>query len=111
VDRLRDTNRRFAETISSAAVEQVVVWRVRGSEAAVVGVPDEIAGQEVLVALIAEAGALIDEALLAERLQELLPKHATPRCVRVAATLPKTPSGKIRKARLGPVADGDWRRY
>jgi crotonobetaine/carnitine-CoA ligase len=110
VDRMRDTLRRFGENISSTAVERAVLGLAEVAECAVVGVPSELAGQEVMLVVVPADHAAIDEASLVERLRELVPTHAVPTYVQVVGELPKTANGKIRKTALVGLAAGAWRR-
>ena len=101
VDRMRDTIRRLGENISSVALEAVVQSDEEVAECAAIGVPDEATGQMVLVAVVANEGAPpIDPEALHHRLQQVLPKYMVPSIIAVCDSLPKTPTGKCRKAGL-----------
>jgi crotonobetaine/carnitine-CoA ligase len=100
VDRLRDTIRRHGENISSSAVEGVVTAEADVLECAVLGVPDPVSGQEVLLAAVPAAGVLLDPANLWARLQERLPRYMLPSYVIVCEELPHTPTSKVRKTGL-----------
>jgi crotonobetaine/carnitine-CoA ligase len=110
-DRLNDTIRRFGENISSAQVESVVTEADGVMECAVVGVPDEMSGQEIHLAVVPASGATLDPALLAARLAQVLPRYMRPSFVSIWDQLPKTPNGKIRKSELraAGVPAGAWR--
>jgi len=101
VDRLKDAIRRRGENISSFEVEREVDAHPAVLESAAVAVPSEHGEDEVLVvATLAPGQSLIAEELctfLAPR----LPRYMVPRYVRLLTEeLPKTPTGKIRKAAL-----------
>jgi crotonobetaine/carnitine-CoA ligase len=100
VDRLRDTIRRHGENISSSAVEGIVAAEPDVLECAVIGVPDPVSGQEVLLAVVPAAGVLLEPADLWARLQGQLPRYMLPSYVIVCAELPHTPTSKVRKAGL-----------
>jgi len=102
VDRLKDTLRRRGENISSFEVEDVVRSHPDVAECAVVGVPaDEDGGEdEVMVFIVAVAGAALDPAGLLAFCTPKMPAFALPRFVEVIAELPKTPSEKVRKEEL-----------
>lgn len=113
VDRLRDTIRRMGENISSSALEAVVLGDEEVQECAAIGVPDEVAGQEVLLLVVSRPGRRIDPAALFVRLEEALPRYMQPAYVLVAedATVPRTPTNKIRKVALLDAFDLEdaWR--
>jgi carnitine-CoA ligase len=99
VDRMRDTIRRLGENISASAVETVIGADPGVAECAVLGVPDPVTGQEVLLALVPAAPGF-DPADLYARLAMQLPRYALPGYIAVCATLPKTPTNKVQKTGL-----------
>jgi crotonobetaine/carnitine-CoA ligase len=101
VDRIKDTVRRFGENISGSALETIINADGELIECAVLGVPSEVAGQEVLLVVRAiDAEAFVPESLF-ERLRTQLPKHCLPAYIALRADeFPKTPNGKIRKVEL-----------
>jgi carnitine-CoA ligase len=114
VDRLRDTLRRFGENISSAALESVINTDPAVLECAVLGVPSQVAGHEVLVLVRTSEGASFDAENLYRRLIDQLPRHCLPAFIMsYHDEFPKTPNGKIRKVALkGEIeqaaAGGAW---
>ena len=109
VDRLKDAIRRRGENISSVEVEAEVYAFPGVGEVAAVGVPSEDGEEEVLVAVVAAPGSPpVDAAELVRFLVPRMPHYMVPRYVRVMASLPKTPTNKIRKVELrqqGVTAD------
>jgi crotonobetaine/carnitine-CoA ligase len=99
VGRAKDMVRRSGENISALEVEQVLRAMPAILEAAVIGVPDDTRGEEVL-ALIVPASTPPDPAAVFEHCARLLARFKVPRYLRIEASLPKTPSGKIAKAPL-----------
>jgi len=99
VGRLKDMVRRSGENISALEVEQVLRSLPEVLEAAVIGVPDETRGEEVLAVVVPAAGDLDVAAVLGFCARNLA-RFKIPRYVRVEPTLPKTPSGKVAKALL-----------
>src|ERR671917_1683015 len=84
-------------------VESALVSHPAVAEAAAVAAPDDVRGQVVRAVVVLRPGREPSEAL-AEEIQEHV-KAATapykyPRLVDFASELPKTPSGKIRRAAL-----------
>jgi acyl-coenzyme A synthetase/AMP-(fatty) acid ligase len=84
-------------------VESALVTHPAVSEAAVVGAPDEERGAVVRAVVVLREGREPDEAL-ARELQDHVRRETAPykypRIVDFAETLPRTPSGKIRRAGL-----------
>ncbi|MDR0818613.1 MAG: AMP-binding protein [Oscillospiraceae bacterium] len=99
--RLKDIITRGGENISPAEIEDLIrslFPQVR--EVAVIGVPDEHFGEEVL-ACIAAVGVTEDE--IRSVLSERLPKFKVPRYFRFFDRLPKTSTGKIARAELKSI--------
>jgi len=97
IDRIRDTIRRLGENISASAMEEVVVTDPDITDCAVIGVPDEILGQAVLLAVEPRPGIVLDAEAVARRLVDILPRHMHPAFVDVWDALPRTPNNKVRK--------------
>jgi crotonobetaine/carnitine-CoA ligase len=97
IDRKKDALRRFGENISSFEVETVVLMHPQVAEVAVYAVPAELSEDEVMVAVVAEPGAVIDVPDLSRHCEELLPYFAVPRYIDVRTALPKTANEKVRK--------------
>jgi len=100
VDRFKDSIRRRGENISSFEVEVEVSGHPAIREAAAVAVPSEHGEDEVLIAVSAVDGQIIDPAELIEYLRPRMAHFMVPRYVRIIGELPKTPTGKIEKYRI-----------
>ncbi len=102
IDRIKDCIRRRGENISATEVEDIVGELPGVAEVAAYAVPSEISGgeDEVMLALVAESGTRIDGAEVAAMAAERLPRFAAPRYVKVVAELPKTATGKVKRAVL-----------
>jgi carnitine-CoA ligase len=100
VDRFKDSIRRRGENISSFEVEVEVSGHPAIREAAAVAVPSEHGEDEVLIAVSAVDGQIIDPAELIEYLRLRMAHFMVPRYVRIMGELPKTPTGKIEKYRI-----------
>lgn len=96
--RLDDMIRRGGENIRPADVEAVLATHPGVEEVAVVGVPDEVVGQEVRAVVVPRNG--FDPMALGEFLDGRLPRFAWPRFVAVRSALPKTATQKIQAGRL-----------
>ena len=109
VDRLKDSIRRRGENISSVEVEAEVFAFPGVAEVAAVGVPSADGDQDVLVAVAATPGSPpIDAAELVRFLIPRMPHYMVPRYVRVMASLPKTPTNKIRKVEIRASRPTAW---
>ena len=100
VDRTKDAIRRRGENISSFEVEMVVNAHPDVQETAAIPVPSEWGEDEVMVVVAPKPGRTIDPAELIEFLRPRMAYFMVPRYVRVAASLPKTPTAKVQKALL-----------
>jgi crotonobetaine/carnitine-CoA ligase len=101
VDRLKDAIRRRGENISSFEVEREVDAHPAVLESAAVAVPSPHGEDEVLVVASLRPGHALTGEALCEFLAPRLPRYMVPRFVRlITDELPKTPTGKIRKAAL-----------
>jgi acetyl-CoA synthetase len=100
--------------VGPAEVEQALIEHPAVSEAAVVGVPDEVTGERIVAFVVLKTGAAEAPALngqLKGHVAKLLGSAFRPRAIHVVKELPKTQSGKIvrraiRDAYLGePIGD------
>ena len=112
VDRLSDSIRRRGENISSYAVEAAINGHDDVVDSAVVGVPDEDSGQEVLATVVVHPGSTVDGLGLLEFLVDQLPHFMVPLYIRfVYEDFERSPSGKVRKDLLRSMGtDGAWDR-
>ncbi len=103
VGRLKDMVRRGGENVACAEVEAVIGQHPDVHSAAVVGVPDDLFGEEVKVFVRLQAGCTPDRAM-AERLVEhargRLAKFKVPRYVEFVDEFPMTPSERVAKPAL-----------
>jgi acyl-CoA synthetase (AMP-forming)/AMP-acid ligase II len=100
VDRSKDMIIRGGENIYPREIEEVLYEHPKVLECAVIGIPDEVRGEEVLAVVAPKPGETIDTDELAAWTAERLAKFKTPRRYEVRDELPKTPTGKISKPPL-----------
>lgn len=100
--------RRRGEMIATDDIETAALALPGVVEAAAVGVPADNTVEEEIKLCVAGADDL-DPALLHERLQASLPRFMVPRYIDVRASLPKTPTTRVRKVVLAEDgATGVW---
>ncbi|WP_066272052.1 AMP-binding protein [Hydrogenophaga palleronii] len=102
MDRIKDVIRYRGNNVSSVEVESVLLDMPAVQEAAVIAAPSPLGGyeQEVRAVLVLAEGARFDPAAVIAHCDERLPYYAVPRYVDAVAGLPKTSTGKVRKAEL-----------
>lgn len=111
VDRVADVIRRRGENISSQEVESVLAEAPGVAAVAIVGVPSEHTDSEVLALVVPISGQTIEPEALVRFAAARLPYFMVPRYVRAIDDLPRTPTGKVRKAALRDAGVGDaWDR-
>jgi len=84
--------------VGPAEVEEALIEHAAVSEAAVIGVPDELQGEAIVAFVVTKPGFTSGIALeqeLAKHLVDALGPTFKPRAVRAVQELPKTQSGKI----------------
>ncbi len=107
--RSKDIIIRGGENIPVVAVESALYTHPRVVDAAVVGVPDERLGERACaVVVLDDAGPALELTdLNAHLLEHGVSKHYLPERLVLLDSLPKTPSGKIRKVELRGLAQSE----
>jgi crotonobetaine/carnitine-CoA ligase len=102
VDRVKDALRRRGENISSFEVESVVRSYPGIQDCAVVGVPADQSGgeDEVMVFIVPGEGGPVDFLAIARHCEQKMPGFMVPRYYYTLASLPRTPTEKVRKKEL-----------
>ncbi|MFO6453045.1 MULTISPECIES: AMP-binding protein [unclassified Aeromicrobium] len=100
LDRKKDALRRRGENISSQEVEAVVASYPGVLEAAAVAAKSDLGEDEVMVVVEVVDPDAFDEEKLFMHCDRRMPHFMVPRYIRVVGSLPKTPTGKIRKVEL-----------
>ncbi|NKY16202.1 long-chain fatty acid--CoA ligase [Streptomyces somaliensis DSM 40738] len=107
VDRIKDLVIRGGCNVHPREVEEVLHAHPAVAEAAVVGVPHEVHGQEVAAAVVLRAGRSATPEELIGFVRERVAPFKYPRVVWITDHLPKGPTGKVLKreiVRPGPDA-------
>jgi len=101
MDRIKDMLIRGGENIYCVEIEDALYAHPAVIEAAVVGLPHRVLGEEVGAAVRLREGADADHAELRAHVAKLLPSHKVPVVIDVRREeLPKNASGKILKTEL-----------
>lgn len=98
VDRKRDVIRRGGENVSSALVEKTLREHPQVIEAAVIGIPHPVLGQEIKAFIVTRAPVAEEE--LRAFASERLAKFQVPRLWEFRDSLPKTPTQRVEKYKL-----------
>ena len=96
-DRLKDMVCSAGENVYPAEVESVLCAHPAIAEAAVLGVPDDRWGERVHAVVVLRPGAAATVAEILALARTRLADFKVPRSVEFAASLPRTPSGKLQK--------------
>jgi long-chain acyl-CoA synthetase len=100
VDRAKDMIIRGGENIYPREIEEVLYAHADVMECAVIGVPHEVRGEEVLAVVAPRPDAELDGEQLSAWAAERLAAFKVPKRFEIRPELPKTPTGKISKPPL-----------
>jgi amino acid adenylation domain-containing protein len=106
VGRKDDIIKSRGEKVSPKEIENVLYALPGIQEAAVVGVPDELLGRALKAIVVIEEGSGIQTREIVAHCMARLEDFMVPRLVEFRASLPKTNTGKIRRAVLQAEAEG-----
>jgi len=99
--RIKELIRRGGEMIAPAEIEMQLLRHPDIRECAVIGVPDEILGEEIQAVIVASRALPADE--LREFATARLPSHMVPRYALYVERLPKTETEKIKRHELAKL--------
>ena len=105
--RLRDMIIRGGENIYPIEIENRLVEHPAIADAAVLGVPDRVLGQQVKAVIVLGPGAELDDATVREWVGATLARYKVPTVVERRDALPRTALGKLDKSRLLAEAPAD----
>ncbi len=100
VGRLAETIVTGGENVAPTEVEAQLVAQPGIVDAAAVGVPDPQWGERVEARVVLEPGHALDLGSLRAALREVLPPYAVPKRITAVESLPRTPTGKLRRQDL-----------
>jgi acyl-coenzyme A synthetase/AMP-(fatty) acid ligase len=102
--RIKDLIIRGGVNIAPAEIDEVLLKHSGILEAAAVGVPDKIYGEEVVCYVVAKPGSGLTEASVSRHCEAFLPPPKMPKQIFIVADLPKSDRGKVLRDRLR----ADW---
>ncbi|MFD7073443.1 long-chain fatty acid--CoA ligase [Nocardioides sp. NPDC059952] len=97
VDRAKDMIISGGENVYSAEVENVLHELPNVAEAAVIGLPHEVWGEQVVAVLVRRPGAEVTDDEVIARVGDRLAAYKRPKQVVFLDELPRTATGKVRK--------------
>ena len=103
VDRKSDMIIRGGENIYPREIDEVLYQHPQIAAAAVIGVPDELYGEEVAAVVVLKSGAEISEQDVIEFCKARLADYKCPKTVRFVEDIPKGPTGKLLKRELAQM--------
>ncbi|HSS06132.1 MAG TPA: AMP-binding protein [Rhodanobacteraceae bacterium] len=106
VGRKDDIIKSRGEKVSPKEVENVLYALPGIKEAAIVGVPDEVLGRALKALVVVEEGSTLQARDIVVHCISQLEDFMVPRLVEFREALPKTSTGKIRRAALQAEAEG-----
>jgi long-chain acyl-CoA synthetase len=104
VDRKKDLIIRGGLNIYPREVEEVLLAHPAVVEAAVVGVPDEVMGEEIKAFVVLEPDEVVEAEDLIEYARKRLAAYKYPRSIEFRIELPRDPAGKVLKRQLRGLA-------
>jgi len=98
--RTKDLIIRGGVNIAPLEIDNVLMTNPKVREAAAVGVPDRIYGEEVVCYAVPKPGESLTESELLDHCRKTLPAFKAPKHARIVDSLPKSDRGKVLRDRL-----------
>jgi long-chain acyl-CoA synthetase len=102
--RLKELIIKGGENIAPREIDEALMRHPAVLEAAAVGIPDALYGQDIMACVVLKPGASCDEPALFAHCLPQLGRYKMPRLIRIVESLPKGPSGKVQRLRLLELA-------
>jgi acyl-CoA synthetase (AMP-forming)/AMP-acid ligase II len=100
IGRKDDQIKSMGERVSPKEIENVLCGMSEVSEAAVIGVPDEVAGQAIKAFIVPAPDASVTAPEIIKYCRNHLEPFMIPKYIEMLSALPKTAHGKVDKAEL-----------
>jgi long-chain acyl-CoA synthetase len=97
VDRIKDMIVRGGENVYPREIEEVITTHPAVLEVAIIGVPHERLGEEIMAVVVLKKGASVTDKEIVSLCEKNLARYKKPRYVEFVESLPKNPSGKLLK--------------
>lgn len=98
--RIKELIIKGGENIAPREIDEVLLRHPAVLEAAAVGLPDALYGQEILACVVLRDGMAFDETDLRAFCETHLGRYKTPKVFRLMRELPRGPSGKVQRLKL-----------
>jgi long-chain acyl-CoA synthetase len=95
LDRLKDMIKRSGYSVYPAEIERVLDTHDAVAEAAVVGIPDRVVGEEVKAFVVLKPGMVTSADELTAHCRRALAAYKVPRVIEFRENLPRNPFGKV----------------
>jgi long-chain acyl-CoA synthetase len=99
---------RGGENIYPREIDEVLYQHPDVAAAAVIGVPDNLYGEEVAAVVVLKPGAKISEQEVIDYCKARLADFKCPKTVRFMEDIPKGPTGKLLKRELARMLSTDY---
>lgn len=104
IGRIKDIIIRGGENISPAEIEHALCLMDGVADVAVVGVPDDVMGEEICAFIVRRNNAAVSKEDICGFVAATMAKYKIPKYVSFISELPVTSSGKVRKFALREIA-------
>ncbi|MFT3819989.1 MAG: AMP-binding protein [Rubrivivax sp.] len=98
--RIKELIIKGGENIAPREIDEALLKHPAVLDAAAVGIPDPLYGQEILACVVLREGVSADEDELRAFCERELGRYKTPKTFRFVAELPRGPSGKVQRLKL-----------
>lgn len=109
IDRKTDMIVKGGFNIYPVEIEQLLLDHPSIKEAAVIGVPDDVQGEEIKACIVLHENAELTAAQLADYCHQHLARYKCPRFIRFYQQLPRNPMGRISKSKLRAMSHSSER--
>jgi acyl-CoA synthetase (AMP-forming)/AMP-acid ligase II len=98
--RIKELIIKGGENIAPREIDEALLKHPAVLEAAAVGIPDPLYGQEIMACVVLKAGTHCTTNELNEFCERELGKYKAPKVLKILDALPKGPSGKVQRLKL-----------